>query len=978
VNECPFEMRWHSYLGLDHGPEVGPQEEEDLLSHRDVCPRCQETLQDLLASRAQPVPQGPPPGVLDRMWAEARRATWPQFDDYEVLDRIGGGNTGEVFKARKRQGGSVVALKVLRASLAADAVERTRFRSEVETAGRLSHHPGVVRVNQSGEHEGRPFLCMEFLEGGSLAERLPDFIEAPTETARLLVAVAEAVAYAHANNLIHRDLKPSNILFRGAHLRGNDFLRGLREGQVAPVVVDFGLARLIEGAPGLTRSGEVVGTLDFLAPEQVDGEGLGVHTDVYALGAVLYACCTGRPPFSAATTFDTLTQIKDLLQEPERPSRSNRGVPRDLETICLKCLRKEPEKRYGTAADLAADLGRLLQRRAILARRAPIREKVWKGCRRKPVRAVTIAVIVAAAVGLFRWGQQAYEYRTNLRSALEASEQIALAQVRAGRFESAEETLQEACRRIDKESDPADLRPRLQARRDRVHQLVRFYQLADDVERFTFLQDNAQALGAAEEALSVLEVFAHEQWWAHLPDAELSRRQGEHLQRGQKEHLQNEVYRQMLYATALRATDAVTSRTSQERKAKFRSALEILPLAEKFRRSHSASMLNRFCRFGLFELGSLRPLPQGDPSGAVDYYFLGIAHCMMHSRIEHPLSRFFRGLPRFVVSDLDFNTPLPTAERLLSKAALIEPQHYFTYLFLTLALEEKPREAELVANTCISLRPDYGVGYEARATALLEQLWKTTDAKLKLQLYEQAMADCEKAIALGRPTFRAFLGRGLLCGYRRQWATAARDVAKAVELVPNTPFFRRLLASMLVRAGDLQNYRRACELTLKHFREIKLDQAGLADLAIGCAQAPLDGTQAAEVVRLARQAADADPRSAHTRYGLGAAQYRLGQYEQALASLNESLRLGSAWASKPVNWPLLAMAHFRLGQVDKAKEWLDKASQWYEKEIAGKETHFGWVAQWWWDGVEFENLLSEARALIAPPRDRVEVKGPRV
>jgi WD40 repeat protein/tRNA A-37 threonylcarbamoyl transferase component Bud32 len=399
MSDCPSLERWRRYQGED----VGPEEEQALLLHSDICRDCQELLRRLVAPAPRAAArEGPPPPVLDRMWAEARRASWPRFEHYELLDKVGGGATGEVFKARARHGDRVVALKVLRPALAADPVQRARFLAE---AGRLRglSHPGVVRVYESSEQDGRPFLCMELLEGGSLADRLPEIIAAPVEAARVLAAVATAVAYAHANNLIHRDLKPSNILFRGAPATGADFLAALRQGRLEPVVADFGLARPIEGGTGLTRSGEVLGTLDYLAPEQVSGKGLGPHTDVYALGAVLYACCTGRAPFSAATPFDTLVQITDPLRGPQRPSQLNGNAPRALETICLKCLEKAPQQRYASAADLAADLRNFAEGRPVRARPRPPWQRAWRAARRKPARALALVVAVLALFLAVAW-----------------------------------------------------------------------------------------------------------------------------------------------------------------------------------------------------------------------------------------------------------------------------------------------------------------------------------------------------------------------------------------------------------------------------------------------------------------------------------------------------------------------------------------------------------------------------------------------
>lgn len=309
--------------------------------------------------------------------------TPPAVGDYEFERELGRGGMGIVYEARQRSLNRRVAVKLLPGGGLTRSESLRRFRAEAEAVARL-RHPHIVTVYEVGELEGQPFLAMELIAGPSLAELAHPQPLQPRQAARYLRLVAGAIAHAHAAGVLHRDLKPSNIL-----LDADD----------QPRVTDFGLAKLLDSAADLTRTGEVLGSPNYLPPEQIAGGTAGVAGDVYSLGAILYHLLTARPPFAADSVAATLQQV--VQREPAPPRLLNAAVPRDLETICLKCLQKEPGRRYAGATDLAADLARYEAGEPIEARPVTRAERLVLWCRRKPaLAAVTAALTITAGAGL--------------------------------------------------------------------------------------------------------------------------------------------------------------------------------------------------------------------------------------------------------------------------------------------------------------------------------------------------------------------------------------------------------------------------------------------------------------------------------------------------------------------------------------------------------------------------------------------------
>jgi WD40 repeat protein/serine/threonine protein kinase len=356
-------------------------------------PGAAEDKKEVISISRREMPPAPPPVV-----------------GYRVLEVLGRGGMGVVYRAEHIRLKRMVALKMILSAGHAAESDLVRFRIEAEASARLQH-PNIVQVFEVGEQDGHPYLALEFINGGSLAELVRKVSMTPRQSAQLIEVLSRAIQHAHQHGIIHRDLKPSNILLQRIDGKpsGENTVKAASDTlivdeelltRLTPKITDFGLAKLTEGDLNNTQSGSILGTPAYMSPEQADGriKDIGIGVDIYALGCMLYELLTGKPPFRGETIGDVLQQV--MTKEPTPPHRIRSQVPHDLSIICLKCLEKDPKQRYASAADLAEDLRRFLAGEPIMARPHSFPGIAWKWARRKPAGAALVIVLILATVGL--------------------------------------------------------------------------------------------------------------------------------------------------------------------------------------------------------------------------------------------------------------------------------------------------------------------------------------------------------------------------------------------------------------------------------------------------------------------------------------------------------------------------------------------------------------------------------------------------
>ena len=839
--------------------------------------------------------------------------------DYELIAEIARGGMGVVFRARQRSLNRPVALKMLRAEILMTEAEEQRFRQEAEAAANLDH-PNIVPIFEVGRHDGHSYFSMKLVEGGSLAQRLPDFASDHRAAARLMAIVARAVHHAHQRGVLHRDLKPSNILLSG----GPD----IPIEQIEPHVTDFGLAKRVGGDPELTQSGAILGTPSYMAPEQAIGKKglITVATDVYGLGAVLYTILSGRPPFQGDSALETIAQVKDRALDP--PSRHGRRVDRDLETICLKCLEKEPARRYGSAEAVAEDLERWLTGEPILARPVGRCERAWRWCRRNPaVAALTSAVVLLLMVTL---AGLLISNRMMARERDEARRQRRQAETN---FRRAREAVDQMLTEVSEQA-LGEIPQAQPVRRALLEKAAAFYRefLGEQASDPLLRDESARAysrLGGVESDLG------------HFPEAAGAyQRQIELLQESLRgdpqnaEHLRDLVWAHFRLAADQRAVGDLAGAVAESR----RAAEIAQAVAQRFPG-------NRADRETLARAADQQAvwLWQMDKITEAASFFRRAVEIEEQLGRDDPadsrhtiLAGTLNNLAILTASQGKHAEAAALLERAIThqkEALKADPKNrtqrrylrnQYENLAMTLVELGKPREALEAAGAIIPLGQSLMTDYPKQP----EYRHDLAESYHNLGMIQQVAGRDQEAEA----------------SFRR----AIELDQKLVEDSPKVPSYQNVLAESFLELGNLLKnssrpgaardaYRRAWEgyeRMAAQFPQVPDSRSRPAVAAnrfawflVTCSDPRLrDPVQAVE---LAGRATKLQPKNAGYWNTLGVAHYRAGEWKAAIEALEKSRQLRPG--GDAADWFFLAMAHWQQGDRHEARRWYDRAVAWMEK-----------------------------------------------
>jgi serine/threonine-protein kinase len=942
-------------------PRVQQLLDEILDSERtpeEVCGACPELLpevrrrwQQLCVIEAELEAMFPTPGA--DTGTEAPAALSPgaellQIPGYDLESVLGRGGMGIVYKARHLRLNRPAALKMLLVGAYAGQHERARFLQEAEAVAGL-RHANIVQVHDVGDFAGMPYFTMEFVEGGSLAQKLTGTPQPALQAAALLATLAQAMQVAHQGGIVHRDLKPANILLTA---------------DGTPKIADFGLARRFEGGPALTLSGARIGTPSYMAPEQAVGatHTIGPAADIYALGAVLYEMLTGRPPFRGETAAETERQV--LVEEPVPPSRLNAKVPRDLETICLKCLHKDPQRRYAGAAALAEDLHRFQRGESIAARPSGVPERVGKWVRRHPTPAAMLAASLLLAVALVGGSLWIMVEQAHRRDAVEADLKEVARLQESARWAAARAALEWAEARLGR-GGPDDLGRRLgQARRDldlvfqldtirlkRVTrgELVYYKAQADRAYEETFREaglgkphDPPLEVAAVINASAVRGalVAALDDWAVCAAD---ERQRGWLLEVARRADPDPEGWRERVLEPAAWGDSGALAELARTVPVARRSVSLLLALGERLwiAGGDAAPFLKRVQKehpadfWANLILGNV--LLQPAPQEAGGYYRAALA------------TRPGAAVGYCAVGDaLRLQNGLREAIDYYEKALEVDADYARAHSNLGLALQARDRLDEAIDSYRQALRldPDYGWAHHNLGNALREK-GRLDEA---YDHYQQVLRLDPKNLEAENGIRSVLLRQGRGHEVQAVWR-------KALEANPPEHSAWFGYAELCLFLGQEEEYRRARRAMLDRFGA-STDPYIAERVSRACLLLPASGDELRKAVALADRAVAAKGLAGQWvyRYFLfakGLAEYRQGRLDGAIAVMKGE----ASQVMGPAPRLIVAMAQYRQGQTKQARQTLGVAVFAFDWSAAQADRRDTWICH---------VLRREAEALILP------------
>jgi len=836
----------------------------------------------------------------------------PQIPGYQVDSVIGVGGSGVVYRARHLKLNRLVAIKMLLAGGYAGPHELERFKREAEAIAGICH-PNIVQVFDAGECDGHPYFVMEFMDGGSLAAHLDGRPRTASVAAAQVATLARAVHAAHTGGIMHRDLKPANILLAiDGTLKIADFGLARRSGQPDP-------------AATLTRAGARMGTPSYMSPEQASGIAVGFCPliDIYALGAILYEMLTGRPPFRAETAIETERQV--IANEPVAPSRLNPRVPRDLQTICLKCLQKDPKRRYNNAADLADDLNRFMRGEPIRARPVSAIERATKWCRRHPAGATGILLVAALTASVIAAGFWLHHIQDARRTERIVRRQAAQAAIesslplldwlgRGRNWTDAAGILGGAKARLADAESP-ELSARVKAAESNM-------QIAQELDRIrqTFAEpaDTGYSFFPAQDAYA--DVFARIGLGRAVPIANAAATVNasplRDLLLAAIDHAAfTELFTQddterlrLLDIAKAAAPDPWQDRFRDGQK--WRDVASLRALARDARSASPAPPLHQLVILGLLlaDLGAnditvelLRDAQLRDPS---DFWVnLELGSALTRAGLRTQALQFYR------------------------TAVSLRPNHYVAWTTLGATLiGDAPEEALAPLRKAIQINPAFASSWKLLISALAD-LERWDDAQIASR---QAQAASPSDQELARTDGWLLLRRARAAANARDWTSAAILFPKAIHeryADDSEVWFEQAAIDLL--AGDVARYQAACT-TLLEASEHAAMRPFLAMRACTLGAAP------ESLRRRAAQLAKAElEQSATAAWALtvrGAMLCRDHLPQEAVPVFEASIRADPSPEAAVLNWLWLAHAHLALGQPEVARQWLNTASQWLDQQ----------------------------------------------